>query len=129
MLAPHDVISLIPIRDGEAARAFYEGVLGLRFVVDDGFAVVFEVNGRYLRLTRVPELNPQPFSIIGWQVADIAAIVDGLAERGVVFERYPQLEQDARGVWQVPDGSAKVAWFKDPEGNLLSVVESPQDTP
>jgi len=129
MLSRHDVISLIPIRDGDSARHFYEETLGLRFVDDDGFAIVFEVHGRFLRLTRVPELTPQPFSIIGWQVPDIAETVRGLMERGVTFTRYPQLEQDELGVWATPDGSARVAWFPDPEGNVLSVVESPQPTP
>ena len=125
MLAECDVISLIPILDGERAREFYENKLGLRFIADDGFALVFEVNGRSLRLTKVHELTPYPFSIIGWQVQDIEAAVRGLGERGVEFERFEQLEQNDLGVWSVPDGSAKVAWFKDPDGNLLSVVESP----
>lgn len=125
MLGTHDVISLIPIADADAARAFYERTLGLRFLEDDGFAVVFEVNGRFLRLTRVPELTPQPFAIIAWLVPDIAAAVRALAARGVAFERFPQFPQDELGVWTAPDGSAKVAWFKDPDGNLLSVVESP----
>lgn len=127
MLAGCDVISLIPIADAEAARAFYETTLGLRFISDDNFALVFEVNGRFLRLTKVEKLTPQPFSIIGWQVPDAEATVQALAAAGVEFERYGFMEQDELGIWAVPDGSAKVAWFKDPDGNLLSLVESPHD--
>jgi catechol 2,3-dioxygenase-like lactoylglutathione lyase family enzyme len=125
MLGSLDVISLIPITDGARARVFYEETLGLPFIEDDGFAVVFEVNGRRLRLTKVEELRAQPFSIIGWRTPDIEATVRGLAERGVSFSRYPYLEQDELGIWRVPDGSAKVAWFEDPDGNVLSVVEAP----
>lgn len=129
MLTGHDVISLVPIRDAEAARAFYEETLGLRFIADDGFAVVFEVNGRFLRLTRVPELTPQPFSIIGWMVPDIAASAAALRDAGVELVRYDFMQQDALGVWTAPDGSAKVAWFHDPEGNLLSIVEAAHAAP
>ncbi len=127
MLGAHDVISLIPIVDAKAARSFYEKTLGLRFISDDDFALVFEVNGRFLRLTKVQELTPQPFSIIGWQVPDAEATVRALAKAGVEFERYGFMDQDELGIWAVPDGSAKVAWFKDPDGNLLSLVESPHD--
>ncbi len=129
MLSRCDVISLIPVKDADAARAFYEKTLGLRFISDDDFALVFEVNGRFLRLTKVKELEPQPFSIIGWQVPDATATVKGLTDEGVEFERYGFMEQDDLGIWTVPDGSAKVAWFKDPDGNLLSLVESPHDEP
>lgn len=123
MLTNLDPIPLVPTLDADRSRPFYEHTLGLPFVSDDGFAVVFDVNGRTLRLTRVRELTPHPFSILGWHVPDIAATVRGLAEKGVVFERYAQFDQDELGVWAAPDGSAKVAWFHDPDGNLLSVVE------
>lgn len=115
---------MIHICEAERARAFYEDTLGLRFIADDGFALVFEVNGRFLRLARVQDLRPQPFAVIAWQVPDIAGTVRGLRERGVAFERYPHFEQDELGIWTAPDRSAKVAWFKDPDGNVLSVVES-----
>lgn len=123
MLVDCDVVSLIPILDGDRARVFYEETLGLRFIADDGFAVAFEVNGRMLRLTRTPELRPQPFSIIAWRVPDIAATVRALSERGIAFVRYPHFDQDELGIWTAPDGSAKVAWFEDPDGNLLSLVD------
>ena len=129
MLGSSHVISLIPVRDADRAREFYESKLGLRFIDDDGFALVFEAGGRFLRLTVVDELSPQPFSIIAWQVADMAAQVADLQERGVACERYDSLPQDDLGIWTVPDGSAKVAWFRDPDGNVLSLVESANDQP
>lgn len=125
MLASHDVLSLIPTQKPDEARRYYEEVLGLEYVDDDGFAVVFRVNGRFLRLTKVESFTPQPFSIIGWHVDDIASTVRGLIERGAVMERYDMLEQDELGIWAVPGDHARVAWFKDPDGNTLSVVESP----
>lgn len=129
MLAGADVLSLIPIRQHTAgeARRFYAETLGLRFIADDQFALVFEVNGRFLRLTKVDDFKPQPFSVIGWQVDDITDKAERLRAAGVVFERYPFLQQDELGIWAVPDGSAKIAWFKDPDGNVLSMVESPHD--
>lgn len=124
MLVDRPLVCLIPIRDAARARAFYEEVLGLRFVNDDGFALSFEVGGRSLRLTKVPELTPHPFSIAAWEVSGIAETVRGLAARGVEFQRYEGMEQDDLGIWTAPGGAAKVAWFRDPDGNLLSVVQA-----
>ena len=124
MLAGCEVVSLLPIRDAARARRFYADTLGLRFVSEDGFAVVFDAGDGMLRLTTVEAFTPQPFAIIGWRVSDIATTVRGLADRGVAFERYAALTQDDLGIWAPPDGSAKVAWFEDPDGNLLSVVEA-----
>jgi catechol 2,3-dioxygenase-like lactoylglutathione lyase family enzyme len=104
------------------ARAFYEDVLGLAFVADEGFALVFEVAGTMLRVTRVEALEPQPFTVLGWRVDNAAAAVRALVERGVGFERYPGLEQDELAIWTSP-GGARVAWFKDPDGNTLSLTE------
>ena len=108
--------------DAERARRFYADVLGLRLVSDEEYALVFDANGVMLRLQKVQELSPHPFTALGWLVDDIRSTVAGLVERGVVFERYGFLPQDADGIWTTPDGS-KVAWFKDPDGNLLSLTE------
>ena len=107
--------------DATRSRAFLEGILGLRFVADDGFALVFDLAGTPLRVQRVKALTPQPFTVLGWQVEDITAAVDALAARGVAFERYPGIEQDELGVWRMPEVS--VAWFKDPDGNTLSLAQ------
>ena len=121
MLAASDVMCVIPTRDPERARAFYEGALGLPVVVDDGFATVLKANNATIRLTKVAELQPHPFTLLGWEVSDMEGTVRSLAERGVMFERLPGVEQDELGIWSVPGGMGKVDWFKDPDGNLLSL--------
>jgi catechol 2,3-dioxygenase-like lactoylglutathione lyase family enzyme len=121
MLASIDIVAFVPTRDAEKARAFYEGVLGLRFVKDDGFALVLDANGIMVRVAKT-EFTPAPFTILGWQVTDIEKMVAGLQEKGVRFERFGFFEQDALGIWTAPSGD-KVAWFKDPDGNILSVSQ------
>ena len=121
-LAGASPIALVATTDAERARAFYEGTLGLRFVADEDFALVFDLGGVPLRIARVESLTPQPFTVLGWRVDDIEATVETLGGRGVVFERYPGLEQDPTGVWTSP-GGARVAWFRDPDGNTLSLTQ------
>lgn len=120
------LVGFVPTLDKAAARAFYEDVLGLRLVVDTPFALVFDANGTTVRVTPVPALTPHPFTTLGWEVTDMTSSVRGLASRGVVFERFENMgiEQDADAIWHTPDG-ATVAWFKDPDGNLLSVSAHP----
>jgi len=101
---------------------FYEGVLGLRFLKDDGFALVLDANGIMVRVAKAPQFMPAPFTILGWQVTDIEKIVAALQAKGVQFERFGFFEQDALGIWTAPTGD-KVAWFKDPDGNILSVSQ------
>lgn len=122
MLAQANVVSIVGTMRADAARAFYQDVLGLKFVKDDGFAFLFDIGGRELRVSRVPAVVPSTYAVLGFQVADIAAAVDGLAAKGVKFERFGFFQQDARGVWKAPDG-AQVAWFRDPDMNMLSVVQ------
>jgi catechol 2,3-dioxygenase-like lactoylglutathione lyase family enzyme len=122
MLGAINIIAFVPTRDSEKARAFYEGVLGLRFVKDDGFALVLDANGIMVRVAKAPEFKPAPFTILGWQVSDIEKVVAALHHRGVHFERFGFLEQDKLAIWTAPSGD-KVAWFKDPDGNVLSVSE------
>lgn len=122
MLAESDIIAFIPTRDVDAARAFYERTLGLRFVTDDGFALVLEAHGIMLRVVKVPPFTPLPFTVLGWQVTNVEEIAARLQQRGVAFERYAFVEQDALGVWTAPSGD-KVAWFKDPDGNTLSLSQ------
>jgi len=107
----------------ERAKQFYSRTLGLRLVSDDQFALVFDCAGIQLRIQKVETFQPHAFTALGWQVPGIRRSVAALAKKGVAFERYGFLEQDELGVWQAPSW-AKVAWFKDPDGNLLSLTEA-----
>ena len=106
----------------ESARKFYEQTLGLSFVSDDPFAIVFNVNGSMLRVAKVPQHRPAGYAVLGWDVPDIQAEVGELTKRGVRFERYEGLSQDGQGIWLSPSG-ARVAWFKDGDGNTLSLTQ------
>jgi catechol 2,3-dioxygenase-like lactoylglutathione lyase family enzyme len=125
MLESAKPIAFVPTRDPEQARRFYGDVLGLRFVADDQFALVFDSGGVMVRVVNVSgfsDYRPAPFTILGWQVDDAEAAVRELQRKGVVFERFGGMEQDALGIWTAP-GGARVAWFKDPDGNVLSVSQ------
>ena len=121
MLAGAPFIGFIPVRDTSQARAFYEGILGLRVIEETSFALVIDANGTMVRLTGVPELAPQPFTIAGWQVPDVVPTVRRLSDSGVHFIHYDGMEQDDLGIWTTPAGD-KVAWFEDPDGNTLSLT-------
>jgi catechol 2,3-dioxygenase-like lactoylglutathione lyase family enzyme len=126
MLGSTNIVAFVPTRDAEKARAFYEGVLGLRFVKDDGFAMVLDANGIMIRVAKVgQDFAPAPFTILGWQVSEIESVVRGLTEKGIRFEVFGFFKQDELGIWTAPTGD-KVAWFKDPDGNVLSVSEHVQ---
>ncbi len=122
MLASEKIMAFVPARDLKRARAFYETILGLRLVSEDPSALVLDANGITLRVAKVEALQPRPFTILGWQVTDIAQTVSKLQERSVAFERYAGMPQDNLGIWKAPSG-ARVAWFKDPDGNVLSVTQ------
>jgi catechol 2,3-dioxygenase-like lactoylglutathione lyase family enzyme len=117
-------VAFLPTTDAERARLFYAGVLGLRLVSDDEFALIFDLAGTLLRLVRVGAFTPQPFTVLGWEVADLDAAMRGLSRAGVAFERFDGIEQDELGAWAAP-GGARIAWFKDPDGNLLSLSQHP----
>jgi catechol 2,3-dioxygenase-like lactoylglutathione lyase family enzyme len=122
MLGSTDIVAFVPTKDSEQARSFYEGVLGLRFVSDDDFALVFNANGIMIRVVKTQQFTPAPYTILGWQVKGIENMVTALLEKGVHFERFGFFQQDDLGIWIAPNG-AKVAWFKDPDGNTLSISE------
>ena len=122
MLGSKSIVAFIPTRDAKKAKQFYQETLGLRLISEDQFAVVFDANGIMLRVTPAPEFKPHPFTVLGWQVSGIEKVVSGLQEKGIVFEKYGFMKQDDLGIWSAP-GGAKVAWFKDPDGNLLSVSQ------
>ena len=121
VLADAPFIGFIPVRDLAAARAFYEGTLGLRVVDDSPFALVLDAGGTMLRVTPVPGLAARPFTAAGWNVPDIGAAVRDLGGRGVEFARYDGMAQDDLGIWTTPGGD-RVAWFQDPDGNTLSLT-------
>jgi catechol 2,3-dioxygenase-like lactoylglutathione lyase family enzyme len=116
------LIAFLATTNGARARAFYEGILGLPVVSDDDFALALDADGTPLRIQKVGTLQPHPFTSLGWQVANVESAADRLADRGVRFERFEGLEQDARGIWTSPSG-ARIAWFKDPDGNVLSLAQ------
>jgi catechol 2,3-dioxygenase-like lactoylglutathione lyase family enzyme len=122
MLSQSEVMGFIPTKNAAQARAFYEGKLGLRFISDDDFALVVESGATVIRIAKVEDFTPAPFTILGWRVQNIDDEVRALSARGVPFQRFPGLPQNDLGIWSSPTG-AKVAWFKDPDGNILSVSE------
>jgi len=122
MLGSTNIVAFVPTADAAKAREFYEGVLGLRFIKDDGFAMVLDAHGIKVRVAKVPDFKPAQFTILGWEVSSIEELVRGLAKRGVKFEVLGFFKQDELGIWTAPTGD-KVAWFKDPDGNILSVSQ------
>ena len=126
-LATSAPIAFIPTAKPEEARRFYEQTLGLTFVTDNDFAMVFHVGAQpqtMLRIVRARDFSPAAYTIFGWAVNDIEQSVDELLAQGIVFLRYGYFEQDKRLIWNAPDGS-RVAWFKDPDGNTLSISQHP----
>jgi len=124
MLQASAPVAFVATARPDLARAFYSETLGLRLLSEDAFSLVFDMVGTPLRVQKVPDFQPQPFTALGWQVSDAAGMVASLRARGVAFERYPFLQQDANDIWVAP-GGARIAWFKDPDGNLLSLTEVP----
>jgi catechol 2,3-dioxygenase-like lactoylglutathione lyase family enzyme len=125
MLGSSAVVAFVPSRSPKKSRSFYEHTLGLGFVSDDQFASVFNANDvmvRVVDVSGVEGFKPFPFTILGWSVDDIGKTVEGLRKKGVNFELYPGMDQDQRGIWTSPSG-ARIAWFKDPDGNVLSLSE------
>lgn len=123
MLHDKELVAFIPTLDRERAKKFYTNVLGLLLIRADEYALVFEAGPVILRVTPVKEFTPHPFTVLGWEVPDIVAMAKALRERGVKFEQYGFPTQDSDGIWTVPGGTTKVAWFKDPDGNLLSLTQ------
>jgi catechol 2,3-dioxygenase-like lactoylglutathione lyase family enzyme len=117
-------MAFVATSDPAATQRFYEGVLGLRLIVDEPFALVFDAGGTTLRISKVEVVTPAPYTVLGWDVPDIQAAVRELAAAGVSFRRFEGLSQDEAGVWAAPAG-AYVAWFNDPDGNMLSVSQQP----
>jgi catechol 2,3-dioxygenase-like lactoylglutathione lyase family enzyme len=122
MLSSASIMAFVATENPDKAKAFYQDILSLNLKADEPFALVFDCNGIMLRISKVQKLTPAPFTVVGWKVKDIAAEIRELKSRGVVFEFFKGFHQDDSSVWTSPSG-AKVAWFKDPDGNLLSLTE------
>ena len=125
MLTTAEVIAFVGTTDAGRAKAFYQDKLGLRLVSEEpSHALVFDAGGTMLRVSVVPEVPAVPYTVLGWKVDDIGTAVESLVSKGVRFERFPGFSQDARGVWTALDGTG-VAWFRDPDGNTLSLTQFP----
>ena len=122
MLTDKQLKAFVPTVKPAEAKKFYKDILGLTFLSEDNYALEFNANGTTLRIAIVPTLTPHLFTVVGWGVDDISSTAFALSSRGVIFEKFAQLEQDTLGIWTSPSGS-KVAWFKDPDGNILSISE------
>ena len=122
MLTSGKMVGFVPTTDSKRARDFYEGKLGFQFVSDDEFALVVRAGDNMVRVAKAGIFTPASYTVLGWEVTKIEEEVRALVARGVVFEKYPFVEDKETGIWITPNGD-KVAWFKDPDGNVLSLSE------
>lgn len=122
MLSDAKLVGFLGTTQPEACRRFYEGTLGLTFVVDEPYTLVFDCNGTMLRIGKVDEFAPLPFTVLGWQVKDLDGLVTELAKRGAAAEFFEGIEQDEQGIASL--GEARLAWLKDPDGNILSLAQT-----
>jgi catechol 2,3-dioxygenase-like lactoylglutathione lyase family enzyme len=122
MLESYDLVAFVGAADLDRARAFYEGVLGLPVTERTDFACVFDSGGTMLRVTAVPAVAQPGYTVLGWRVPDITAVVRELTGRGVTVLHFDGMQQDEDGIWTTPGGD-RVAWFADPDGNTLSLTQ------
>ena len=123
MLASATTSFFLATTNAETCRTFYRDTLGLTLVSDDDFAVVFDLAGSELRISKVPAFTPHPFTVLDWQVPDIGAAHSMLTGKGVEPLIFEGMDHDERGVWTVPGAPVQILWFKDPDGNVLSVSQ------
>ena len=122
VLGSHRLTAFVATRDPGRAKAFYGETLGLHLINEDQFALVFDAAGTMLRVTTVPEVATANYTVLGWHVPDIVRTAKSLQKKHVSLERYAGMQQDELGIWKSPSG-ARVAWFKDPDGNTLSITQ------
>jgi catechol 2,3-dioxygenase-like lactoylglutathione lyase family enzyme len=122
VLADAELVAFLPTTDLDRAAHWFGETLGMSLIETSPFACVFDAHGTTLRVTKVDSLVPAPYTVLGWVVTDLHAAVLGLDERGVLFERFPGMDQDDLGIWTTPGGDL-VAWFKDPDRNVLSLTQ------
>jgi predicted enzyme related to lactoylglutathione lyase len=121
-LTAANLIGFVSSSDVARAKEFYRDVLELRVISETSFALVLDAHGTMLRITIVERVHPAPYTVLGWEVANITQAVERLASRGVEFLRYEGMTQDEQGIWDSPSGS-RIAWFRDPERNILSLTQ------
>ena len=117
-------VAFLNVGNRERALGFYRDTLGLELRSTDDFGDSLSFGAALLRMTVLPDYKPNPHPVLGWDVEDIRAAVESLRARGVEFTVYDGMGQDELGIWTSPDGGAKVAWFADPDGNVLSLSQS-----
>jgi catechol 2,3-dioxygenase-like lactoylglutathione lyase family enzyme len=122
ILGSQKLVAFVATLDPSRAKKFYRVTLSLPLVSEDEFALVFDATGTTLRVTRVQELAAAKYTVLGWQVRDIVQTAKDLQKAHVGLERNPGMQQDELGIWNSPSG-ARVAWFKDPDGNTLSITQ------
>jgi len=122
MLTTGKMVGFILTKDYDLARSFYEGKLEFTFVIQNQFALVMRAGQNLVRIVKAPDFEPLRSTVLGWEVGDVEAVVSWLQSRGVAMEKYPWVQDQERGIWTTPGGD-KVAWFKDPDGNVLSVSQ------
>lgn len=122
MLGTCDIIAFVSTTELARARSFYEGSLGLSVVDESPFACVFDAHGTMLRVTAAAQVAAPGYTVLGWRVPDICHTITELESVGVAFVRYDGMGQDVQGVWTTPNGD-RIAWFTDPDGNVLSLTE------
>jgi catechol 2,3-dioxygenase-like lactoylglutathione lyase family enzyme len=122
MLTTGKMVGFLLTKDYGKAREFYEGNLGFTFVDLDQFALVMRAGANLVRIVKAAEFTPLRSTVLGWEMSDVEAVVGWLAGQGVQTEKYPWVADKERGIWVTPGGD-KVAWFKDPDGNVLSVSQ------
>jgi len=125
MLTNNKLKAFIPTTKPKQAKQFYQDTLGLKLNFETDYSMQFEGKQSLLMITTVESFEPQPFTVLGWNVSDIETEIRSLSKLGVELETYDSLEQDNLGIWTAPS-KAKIAWFKDPDGNLLSLTEMPK---
>ena len=123
LLSTSPIMAFSATTNADRAKAFYRDQLGLKLVSEEQYALVFDAGGTMLRVQKVNAVSEAKYTTLGWNVPDIAATVDELANAGVKFEHYGMPGQDENGIWTPPGSSTKIAWFKDPDGNILSLAQ------
>jgi catechol 2,3-dioxygenase-like lactoylglutathione lyase family enzyme len=122
MLSAGKLIGFVPTTDSKRSRKFYEDKLGFKFLSDDQFALVMQAGESMIRIAKAGKFIPAQYTVMGWEVTDIEAVVKWLNGRGVTCEKYPFVQDQKQGIWTTPNGD-KVAWLKDPDGNVLSLSQ------
>ena len=125
MLGDANLVAFVATARPDEARAFYRDALGLTLIVEDGFALVFAASSVTIRVVKVETVEPVARTVLGWEVANAAETAAALRAAGVRFENFAGLEMDGAGLWHAP-GGALVGWFRDPDGNLLSITQQPE---